>query len=285
MKLYNAELKKAKSKSDVLKHFALTPSASANRVEGMFSSQKRCTIRYDGHVEIRDHDNRVIGSKTLHEYLTQFSIHASEYAISMYDIEIKKSLRLNDLWGDDPIASGGLKIICESSVSPKEFDELKAIFGPFKNEQDFKLIPQYYSFNEIKSLKRRHKTNKIYQNEYSKRKTRARLTNDAFSPQLELIWLDLTLKLRNWCIEKGYDSFVYSNEKEGTGEDSYVCLLPNQSHKTDDSLLFLAEKYVQEAPDKVLKHVKSRVNPHMPIEVIHGLWAGESPLCYWDTPK
>ncbi|HCG7084106.1 TPA: hypothetical protein NJ353_004610 [Vibrio parahaemolyticus] len=282
MKLYNAELKKNKSKTDVFKHFAITLSACANRVEGMFTSQQRCTIAYDGRVDMRDDSNRIIGSKTLQEHLVQFSVHASDYAISTYDVDIKKSLRLNDLWDDDPIASGGLGIVSEASISSKEFNELKVLFGPFKNAWDFKQVPQYYSFNDIKTLKRRYKTNKIYQNEYAKRKNRARVTNDAFSPELELIWLDLTLKLRNWCIEKGYDSFVYSNTKEGTGEDSYVCLLPNQSQEIDGSLFFLAEKYEQEAPGKVLKHVKGCLNPNMPIKVIHALWAGEAPLSYWE---
>ena len=283
MILYNAELRSAKSKTDVLRHFALTPTSAANRVEGMFTSQQRCAISPDSNVYVLDDSDRKIGTKTLSEYLFQFCAHASQCTISTYEVEIKKPLRLNDLWDDDPIGSAGLEIVSRSSVSPKEFEELEVIFGPFKNAMDFKFFPRYYSLNDIKGLKRSYKTNRIFQNEYTKRKIRAKATNDLFSPELELIWLDLTIKLRTWALGRGYDSFVYTNIKEGAGEDSYICLMQKQAKTCNDSLHFLDDKYIQEAPEKVLKHVKNNLALATQREIIHGLWGGEDPLRYWDT--
>ena len=38
----------------------------------------------------------------------------------------------------------------------------------------------------------------------------------------ESVWVQLTLKLRLWALENKFDSFIYKNDDEGGGDDSYV---------------------------------------------------------------
>jgi hypothetical protein len=278
MLVFNAELQNSKSKTDMFKHFALSTTTAANRVEGMFAAQERCAIKPDGLVYVESQIGTLVPKRTLSEHLDLFVQHATNCNISIYNAKIEKPLRLNDLWDDDPIASGGLNIISMDSVSEQEFMDLTSLFGPFQNANEFARYQYHYSQSELKKLKCSYKNNRIFQDEYQKRKRRAVITRDLLVPDFELIWLDLTLKLRVWALERGYDSFVYSNKKESTGEDCYICLLPNQTQKIS-SMTFLADKYLSEVP----KHVYSVFERHIGVgqEVFHALWGGKDPSQFW----
>jgi len=115
-----------------------------------------------------------------------------------------------------------------------------------------------------------------------KRKNRSKAIGEDFSQAQyqEVVWLDLTLKFKNWAINKGYDSFVYSNTKEGNGEDNFITLLPRQLKRTDNELHFIKDLYLNEMPS-VIKRMIDRSRSRSSVIVHHALWGQQNPMRYW----
>lgn len=139
------------------------------------------------------------------------------------------------------------------------------------------------SNRDIKGIKRSYDTNPLFKVELKKRKYRSESIGESFSKAQfqEIVWLGLTFKLKTWALGKGYDSFVYSNHKEGNGEDSFVTLLPQQAKATGKSFEFLEQKYLAEIPSEIcsmierLRHQRAKLQYHI-------LWAQQNPMFYWD---
>ncbi|HCG6853517.1 hypothetical protein P3488_22200 [Vibrio parahaemolyticus] len=256
MYLYNAD-NKSSVEVGILKHFASTPKAAADRVEGMFSHQQNSAINSDLTVSILDELGRsVIGIKPL---------------------------RLNDLWEDDPIGSGGAGIIDQTGLSAEEYQEICSIFYPFSGVVMPQNVFGALSVADIKGIEGAYKNNSQFQTELTKRVNRYNAIGEELTEPkylLEIVWLDLTFKLIDWAIDKGFDSLVYANQKEGNGEDCYVTLKVNQVQKTDVRFEFQEKRYLNEMPQFLASMVNNlRHRPRT--TVYNALWGLQDPMRYW----
>lgn len=283
MHVYNADKKESKSDCYVFKHLGTTPVAAAERIEGMFCHQQNYAINLDLSVSVLDYFGRVIHEKTLQQHLIDFCHHAKKYSISEYFIATSRPLRLLDLWEDDPIGSAGPMVIEQSQISLSEQKEIQAIFYPFSNVVHPHHIFKAMSLKDIKGIKKHYFNNNIFKTELKKRKERSCAIGEDFihAQYQEIVWLDLTFKLKKWALGKGYDSFVYSNKKEGNGEDAYVTLFPNQLKQTGNAIEFLEEKYLSEMPD-IIKEMVERYRGEPSEKIYHALWGQRDPMCYWE---
>ena len=110
---------------------------------------------------------------------------------------------------------------------------------------------------------------------------------DVESMYHEAVWIDLTLRLRLWAIENGFDSFVYENKLEGAGEDSYVILAASHMFKPNYEYTFNNEKYLntvlpifkQFLQETLLDHSQRFDSASI---VQHIFWSGLDPLLFWD---
>jgi hypothetical protein len=280
--LYNSDRSTSKN-NYILKHFGSTTASAAERIEGMFAHQNTCSMNTDFSVCVHARNGRVISSKTLEEHLTDFSNYASTFSISEYTCEAKRSLRLNDLWDDDPIGSAGSNVVDFTQLTSAELNEINSIFTPFTGVIYPDQIYKYLSIDDIKKIKRRYSNNQIFSDELRKRKGRSLAVGEDFThaQYQEIVWIDLTLQLRTWALGRGYDSFVYANNREGKGEDAYVTLLSNQVKKTDKKLNFLKEKYMNEMPSII----RNMINNHKKYSngvAYHVLWGQQDPMVYWE---
>ncbi|SEI12458.1 hypothetical protein SAMN05660691_03960 [Rheinheimera pacifica] len=282
MRVYNADRKESKFNSKIFRHLGTSPVAAAERVEGMFSHQQHCAINLDYSVSIFDILGRVILEKSLEQHLVDFCNYAKTFHISEYCIIANNPLRLIDLWEDDPIGSAGPMVIDKSQISLSEQREIQAIFHPFYSVIHPPHIFNSMSFKDIKAIKRNYLSNILFKEELKKRKDRSHAIGEDFNiaQYQEIVWLDLTFKLKKWALGKGYDSFVYSNKKEGNGEDAYITLLPGQLKSTGIALEFLEDKYLSEMP-KVIKEMVDRYRGRSLEKVYHALWGQNDPMRYW----
>lgn len=282
MRVYNAYRKDSKTKSSVFKHVGISAAAAANRVEGMFANQNNCAFNLDYSVSFLDVLGRVINQKSLEHYLADFCEHVRKFAISEYVITSSKPLRLIDLWDDDPIGSAGPGVVAQGQLTSIEQKEVEDLFYPFSSvihpPHIFKTLP----LREIKRIKQKYSGNYIFKDELNKRKERSRAIGEDFgiAQYQEVVWLDFTFKLRKWALGKGYDSFVYSNNKESNGEDNYITLLPEQVRRTQVCLEFQEDKYMSEMP-LILKSLIDNCRGQFSGTYYHLLWGQTCPMSFW----
>ncbi|TMP88214.1 hypothetical protein CWC05_01895 [Pseudoalteromonas ruthenica] len=279
---YNADRKGSIKNNFIFKHLSSSPVAAAERIESMFAHQETCSFNEDLSVDIRDLLCGYIGTKTLDEHLQDFCEHTREFHISEYALDIKRPLRLKDLWEDDPIGSGGPDVVDIEHLKSSEKEEIKKIFYPFESVIHPNHVFKVMSNRDIKKIKRRYNENSIFKAELKKRKFRSKSIGEDFRKAQfqEIVWLDLTFKLKTWALERGYDSFVYKNFKEGRGEDSFVTLRPNQVKETGKSLQFLEQKYLDEIPSAISIMVQRLKQQNVKLQC-NLLWGQQDPMRFW----
>lgn len=280
--VYNADRINVKNKSFILKHLGISPVAAAERIEGMFAHQALCSFNHDLSVNVHDFKGKIIESKTLDEHLIDFCKYAKTFSISEYSLAVKNPLRLLDLWGDDPVGSAGPQVVDKDQLTSSQYDEIQKLFSPFTSVIYPQQIFNIMSLKDIKNIKRRYLSNKFFDEEFKKRKFRSRAVGEDFNQAQyqEIVWLDYTFKLKAWALNNGFDSFVYSNNKEGNGEDTFITLLANQFTISGNSLFFQEEKYLSEMPEIIKNMVTSYSNQTFRV-ANHALWGQKDPMCYW----
>lgn len=282
MLVYNSNKKDSKNNNDIFRHLGVSPIAAANRIESMFSHQHKFALNNDFTVTAYDNFSNISHEQTLEQHLANFCSHAKKFSISEYSLGVNRPLRLIDLWEDDPIGSGGPLVVEQSQISSSELKEIQEIFHPFSSVIHPKDIFSRMSKNKIKDIKPRYKNDSVFSAELNKRKKRSVAIGENFNNAQyhEIVWLDFSFKLKEWALGKGYDSFVYSNEKEGNGEDTYITLLPEQLSKTGIVFEFLEDKYLSEMP-AILREVVERYRGRPLESVNHLLWGLRDPMRYW----
>lgn len=288
MDVYNGSFKGLKKSNFIFKHLSTSPNASAERIESMFAAQERCALNADFSVDVIDINNNVTKTKTLDEHILEFCDHADKRVINKYKIIARKPLRINDLWEDDPIGSGGPKIADLENFPKAEKQEVAKIFEPFKDVIHPHHIFNIFSKKEIKAIKKKYQNNQLFKAELNKRKNRSESIGEDFklAQYQEIVWLDISFKLKNWAINKGYDAFVYTNNKEGNGADTYIPILPNQIIESNEYFTFNREQYLSIAPQSLQNIIierknKYRVGINTATEEYGLMWAENSPLSFW----
>ena len=215
--------------------------------------------------------------------MQDFCEYTREFHISEYALDVKRPLRLKDLWEDDPIGSGGPDVVDAEQLTDSEKEEIKKLFYPFENIIYPPNIFKVMSNRDIKAIKRRYNTNPIFKTELKKRKLRSYSIGEDFRKAQfqEIVWLDLTFKLKTWALERGYDSFVYKNLKEGSGEDSFVTLHPNQVKATGKSFEFIEQKYLAEISSAIYTMVQRSKDQSVKLQY-NVLWGQQDPMRFWD---
>lgn len=283
MRVYNADKIHSKSESIIFKHLGTNPSVAANRIEGMFAHQAPIVVTHEGDVTVCDTFGIAIKTIGIDEHLLNFCKFVTQFSIYEYTIQTSRPLRLVDLWEDDPIGSAGPNVVDQTLISTSEKKEIQSLFSPFTDVIYPRDVYSALSKNDIKQIKNSYSGNALFEQEFKKRKTRSRAIGEDFrnAQFQEIVWLDYMLKLRSWALKRGYDSFVYSNTKEGDGSENYVTLLPGQLSSTKRAMTFLEEKYLREMPSRFRNMLIAK--QHKPLEVTkHTLWVQKDPMVYWD---
>jgi len=283
MKVYRGSLKKNSGGSPVLAHYG-SKRAAAERVEGMYSNEHfGGGFLQDGR-HVRNVGGAVV-EQSLAEHLTEFADYASGCTVNEYELEFSSSLRLMDKWNDDPIGSGGPAIVPPDTVlSATQLAELQSLFEPFTGVIYPHHVHQVYSSTHIHGLMKEAKRNRLFQSEMQKRKRRLLRLKEYSKREMEheAVWVYLTLGLRRWALGQGFDSFIYKNDREGAGEDSFVALKEGSASAPSAVLEFDRDRYLQTLTPEVMVQFLLRNRPPQPTGIIcHAHWAGLDPVLFW----
>jgi hypothetical protein len=233
--------------------------AAARRIESKF-----CGPPYRGYCGnsrfiLLDSFGRKVGEETIEEALEAFADYASSHTIGIFDINVANPLPLNDLWGDDPIASGGIGIVASEQITEAQRNEKK--------------------FCDKNSLARL---------QLNARKRRSNALGDDWRivGSYECVWVQLTVEFRRWATQGGYDGFTYLNEAEGLGEQSIVCLHANQAKPIgrlafDKDLYLTRTKPIFEEFIHGLAMPGSQQRKNQAGLNLDVFWAGMSPEDFW----
>ncbi len=275
----------------VLKHYGAML-AAARRLESKFVALE-CRVPIDDNASvILNEKGRVTGRKSNLQILQEFAQNMEKVVIYETEIDISSPLRLFDCWGDDPVGSGGLPIfISTPDLSPSQRKELISIFHPFTDVIYPDHVFAAYSSSQLDAITSHSAQIPFFNTLLEGRKSRLTAMGKyrPSSMHYEAVWVLLTLKLRLWSIENGFDSWIYSNNSEGAGEDSYVLLHPSQLISVKAEYRFNSAKYLDnvrpiynEFVAKTLSEVAAQPSDGM-IGVPHMLWAGLNPLMFFET--
>ncbi|NMD50394.1 hypothetical protein HG547_01915 [Shewanella sp. DNRA4] len=281
MFFYNVSKEKISKEKFVLSHFGSSPDVSADRVDGMFAHQNSYMIKGE-QVNVININGVLIEKISIPEFTKLFSEFAKRFYIYEYQVKTERSLRLLDLWEDDPIGSAGPEVVDTTNISPAELSEVYKLFEPFNGLIYIDHVELYIreSLINIKELKRKRETNRIFSSKLKERKNRSIAIGEEFlfKSNTELVWQDLTFKLKDWAISRGYDSFVYKNTKEGNGADTYITLFPDQGSCTGKVFKFCEHKYLAEMPSFIEKLYRQQ-NSHCILTKL--MWGQQDPMRYW----
>lgn len=283
MYFYNVSKEKMSNDKFILSHFGYSPDVSADRIDGMFAHQNTYMI-LGNQVNIININGILVEKISIPDFTKLFSEFAKEFHIYEYQVKTERSLRLVDLWEDDPIGSAGPEVVDTKNISSAELNEVYKLFEPFNSLIYIDHVEFYIrkSMINISGLKRKRETNRFFSNKLKERKNRSIAIGEdfGFKSNTELVWQDLTFKLKDWAISRGYDSFVYKNTKEGNGADTYVTLLPNQGSCTGKVFKFCELKYLAEMPLFIEKLYRQQ-NSHSILTKL--MWGKQDPMRYWTT--
>jgi hypothetical protein len=288
MELFRSS-KSGQKPGGVLTHFG-SMLAAAHRFESIFATQGMRTYLGGDTFILLDFYRNPVREQTLEEALKDFVAYAEQKTISKFNVEIKNPLRLTDCWMDDPIGSGGLDIFKDNhQLNPAQKKEVQKLFSPFESvvypkDVYFRLSPEAF-----KTIVKTGRTNAIFKREFAKRRERSIAIGEDFNfaARHELVWIDLTLKLRSWSLSNAFDSFVYVNNSEGNGDNSYVTLNDQQVSKSLENYRFNPQKYMDIVKpmfkDYVYKIWEDSKSAPIKKDHVDTYWAGLDPLQFW-TP-
>lgn len=267
-----------------LSHLSTSKNAAAERIEALFTGQCYTGITVDGNIEIIDPINHRSEKLTLRRHLTQFQEYLCTCKIYEFELEVLSPLRVEDLWEDDPIGSGGFDITAPSGLGLSERETVKQLFSPYVGVVYPELIWNHCTQSDIERIGKKYRSNRLFKRELKKRYDRARANGEqpGHYEVNEQVWLDLTFKFRAWAIENGYDALVYSNYKEGNGADCYVLLKENSKPKPVRSYKIDLEEYIKKVPERldiqIAKMVEKANSGRLPTSL---LWADLDPKLFW----
>lgn len=268
----------------VLKHFGSLSSA-ISRMVSMFNGGNGLCVGEDGKYLYMPNPSVAPRLTNYADMLDEFCLVMRSVSIREYKFDTIRSLKLIDEWMDDPIGSGGMAIFNRETMRVDELQSLWSIFKPFDGPIFPDKLNLKYSRKDIKSIISNLKKDTIGSVEYRARRQRSSYVGENFhnTKYQEAVWIDLTLKLRDWCLQNKYSSLCYENHQEGNGENSFVALTDDVVSPTGKIFLFdelLYRKLVAPILPSIINSNFSQLrNAEVMIDEI--IWAGEDPTAFW----
>ncbi|NOI98147.1 hypothetical protein [Vibrio sp. T3Y01] len=207
-------------------------------------------------------------------------------AMTIYEYEKPKgrTLKLNDVWLDDPIGSAGIDIFDVNVLTEKQRTEVMAIFSPFIGVIYPQHVAKVYSKSDISKIYKQITKTKLGRDEMASRKYRSLSLGESWSlskPQ-ETIWTYLTLELRKWALSDGYDYFCYVNTHEKDGSMCYVALSDNTFGKPIARYRFDHERYHELPASALITRTKElALKGESSVQIDDFIWCGTPPSDYW----
>lgn len=263
----------------VLSHFG-SMTAAVQRIDSMHALQQLGKMRQGNVMPL------AVSGKGNPAALEAFASFVQGTEIAKYTLNIQNPLRLTDCWGDDPIGSGALEIFQDNAdLTDTDARQLIQIFHPFQQAIYPEHVDALLSKNAVKDIRNKREKDWIFREQLQKRKQRSQAIGEPWhvaEPQ-ELVWMDLTLKLRDWAMRNKYDAFVYRNDCEGGGDDCYVTLgqkniVERVEEFTFNKDLFL-EKTLPVLDDFVSRRSQKSGGARGVEEDLY--WVGQEPVQFW----
>lgn len=286
MKLYQSVSDRPLNET-MLTHFG-TLSAAAIRIESKFSSVRHRL--YDGQdgFTLYNASYQQVGTENLDDTLTAFAAFATNHKLSMYEVAVNNPLQLNDLWDDDPIASGGIGILIPEVLTATQISQLKRIFAPFEGEMGVLEIEARIDGATLKEAKKYCERNPFAKRQISMRKSRSLAKGEPWEivSLFESYWVQRTMEFRQWAIRAGYDGFIYENFTEGEGEQSVVCLHDKQA-TIIQNVTFDSDSYLSRVRPIFKDFLQTNMTPTSTLrrnkngQICDLLWAGMNPESFW----
>jgi hypothetical protein len=275
-----------------LTHFG-SMAVSMTRIESTFATQN--IRQYDArekHYRVLDLYGRPVRIETIDETLEAFIDHCNTQTIAQCDVDITAPLDIHDCWMDDPIGSGGMNILDgNTQLTENQLQELKRIFHPFKGLVYPHDVVASLSQKEVMTIIRTGRQNKLFAQEFTKRKNRSLKIGEDFGRASghEAVWVKLTLDLRQWAIKHGFDGFHYENQEEVAGEPCYVTFNKGQAKRHGPSLHFDEERYRDTVAPTFTRFLdrldlRSRLSFGTKKNYADMYWAGHDSTSFW-KPK
>jgi len=233
MELYNASIS-GQPNGVTGTHYG-TLMAAIHRMETIFS-QRETRLYNDGKFYTYGHQkamNRVASADTLRrvetpeEHLRSFANFMNGATFYKTTLEFNKILPLKDCWDDDPVGSGGTKILEAASLGEKDREQATAIFHPFSGIIYPEDIENHLKLYDIRRMEKAVRNNPEFNDKLIKRRRMMGEEVYALDKNPEIVWQYMTMKFYQWAIQKGYDAFSYQNKEEGNGETSFIGLNKN----------------------------------------------------------
>lgn len=252
----------------------------------MFAASNPAT--FDGeNIIARDYYGKPLGFKDPKIVTNKFTKFMSEAKVFALSLEQLNPLRLIDCWDDDPIGSGALSLFGTfNAVSADQGEELKEIFHPFSNVIYPVDVHTKLAQKDIQKILLRRSKDTLFHVEFEKRRKRSKTLGENFNIAAvhELVWVDYTLKLRDWALQKKYDSFVYKSNGEVIGEDSYVTLKHNQIKNPDTVYTFDSDMYLKVAAPNYISSLKKMASESIGSnKIMNTYWCGYPSDMFWKS--
>ena len=144
------------------------------------------------------------------------------------------------------------------------------------------------------------RNNPFAKKEFEKRKSRSMAIGEDFNVAAtqEYVWVYMTMQLRQWAIERHYDSFVYANTGEGFCDDAYVTLKPGQAGSPGGVYRFDKDAYISEVASgwnqwlNTVYHESKAQTSSLDFMSEESkamgdqlMWAGKDPMNYWHLKR
>lgn len=283
MDLYQGSISK-ELPNGILSHFG-SRSAAAWRMDSRYNSMNQRVINKQGEIMIFDLYGRPVGKETPQQALANFAVFMQQTAITKFSVQIEKPLFLTDCWLDDPIGSGAMDIFQDNKdLSKAQRDELRKLFYPFEQviyPDDVRLVLSPFEVNEIEKA---GKQDAVFTQELDKRKQRSAIMGEdwRFAGPQEIVWTDLSIKLRSWALENGYDGYEYKSTQEDSGSTCYVTLNPESVQNVQEQLIFNSDLYMETVSPVFQGFVDEHLSGINANKGVVGImWAGSNPTDFW----
>lgn len=270
--------------TQTLQHYADELDVAITRALAIFAGIEQYRANRDGTFLYVPNNGSSTTTITPEQFKDAFLESMSAITIYEYEKPKGRTLKLNDVWLDDPIGSAGIDILDVNVLTEKQRTEVMAIFSPFIGVIYPQHVAKVYSKSDISKIYKQITRTKLGRDEMASRKYRSLSLGESWSiskPQ-ETIWTYLTLELRKWALSDGYDYFCYVNTHEKDGSMCYVALSDNTFGKPIARYRFDHERY-NELPESALitRTKELALKGESSVQIDDFIWCGPPPSDYW----